>query len=262
MKLKTVSVLMLALLMAGGAAWFANRWIQMQVTPASAGINPTPMIVVAAQTIPLGQKIVDAHLTLADWPADRVPPGAFREMDKVKGQVALQTIYSGEAILEKKIAQHGKGSTLSAIIAKNKRAVTVRVNDVVGVAGFVLPGNTVDILATSKGRGKGRLTRTLLQNMKVLAVDQTTGGKDKPVVVRAVTLEATPEEAEELVQARSQGSIQLALRNVLDNEVVDKPAPVKPQVKAKARPPAKPKRYITIIRGTSVSQIRQKDVGR
>lgn len=251
MKLRTISVFVLALALAGGAAWFANRWVQLQVQPASAKDNPTSSIIVAAQTIPLGQKIVDAHLESAPWPADRVPDDASTEMDEVKGRVAAQTIYQGEPILKKKITEHGVGSTLSALISRNKRAVTVRVNDVVGVAGFVLPGNTVDVLASGDGR-RGEPTKTVLQNVKVLAVDQTTGNKDEPTVVRAVTLELTPEEAEELVEARTEGEIQLALRNTLDTEIV----PESPEPAPEVKPQPRIKR-ITVIRGTAVSEVRQ-----
>lgn len=255
MKLRNFSVFVLALALAGGAAWFANRWIQLQVQPASAEANPASFIVVASQTIPMGQKIVDTHIELASWPADRVPDEAFRELEPIKGQVAAQVIYKGEPILKKKITEHGKGSTLSALITKNKRAVTVRVNDVVGVAGFVLPGNTVDVLATGKNARDGEaVAKTVLQNVKVLAVDQTTGNKDEPTVVRAVTLELTPKEAEELVEVRTDGEIQLALRNSLDTEVIAT-SPAKP--KKQPRPPKKPVSYITVIRGTAVSEVRK-----
>ena len=255
MKFKTFSVFVLALLLAGGAAWFANRWLQLQVTPVSAGGNPTAFIVVAARTIPMGQKIVDTHLELAAWPAERMPEGAISQIEDVNGRVALQTIYEGEAVLKIRVAEHSKGSTLSALISKNKRAVTVRVNDVIGVAGFVLPGNSIDVLASKKiGRDKTSV-KTVLQNVKVLAVDQTTGDKDVPVVVRAVTLELDPEQAEDLVKASSQGTIQLALRNTLDTDVYDPPTRVAPP--AKPRPKPQKRRYVTVIRGTTVSESAQ-----
>lgn len=255
MKFRTFTLLLLALSLAGGAAWFANRWIQLQVKPAVADGTPMSFIVVAAQTIPMGQKIVDTQLELAAWPADRLPEESFTETEKIQGQVAAQTIYKGEPILSKKIAEHARGSTLSALITKNKRAVSVRVNDVVGVAGFVMPGNSVDVLATQGSRNGASKVKTVLQNVKVLAVDQTTGSKDEPVVVRAVTLELAPEEAEELVKSRSEGKIQLALRNNLDTDVSEaapEPAPV-----AKPKPRKTQVSYITVIRGTSVSEVRQ-----
>lgn len=256
MKFRTFSIFVLAVALAGGAAWLANRWIQLQVSSVSANNVPTNSIVVAAQTIPMGQKIVDSQLELTAWPADRVPEESFKTVVDIKGKVAAQTIYKGEPILAKKVAEHGVGSTLSALIAQKKRAVTVRVNDVVGVAGFVLPGNSVDILATQKGgRGEGLRAKTVLQNVKVLAVDQTTGNKDEPTVVRAVTLELSPEDTEKLVEVESEGSIQLALRNSLDTEVVEEEAPV-PEPEVKPRPRPQPS-YITIIRGTAVSEVRQ-----
>lgn len=254
MKFRTFTLFVLALSLASGAAWFANRWIQLQVKPASADGTPMSFIVVAAQTIPMGQKIVDTQLELASWPADRLPEESFTQTEKIKGQVAVQTIYKGEPILQKKIAGHARGSTLSALIAKSKRAVSVRVNDVVGVAGFVMPGNSVDVLATQGNRNGQSQVKTVLQNVKVLAVDQTTGTKDEPVVVRAVTLELAPEEAEELVKSRSQGKIQLALRNNLDTDITEAPEPAP---KTKPRPKKTQVSYITVIRGTAVSEIRQ-----
>lgn len=255
MKFRTFTLFVLALSLAGGAAWFANRWIQLQVKPAVADGTPMSFIVVAAQTIPMGQKIVDTQLELAAWPADRLPEESFTEIEKIKGQVAAQTIYKGEPIMQKKIAEHARGSTLSALITKNKRAVSVRVNDVVGVAGFVMPGNTIDVLATHGAKNGQLQVKTVLQNIKVLAVDQTTGTKDEPVVVRAVTLELAPEEAEELVKSRSQGKIQLALRNNLDTDITE--ATPEPEPKAKPKPKRTQVSYITVIRGTAVSEIRQ-----
>jgi pilus assembly protein CpaB len=139
------------------------------------------------------------------------------------------------------------------------RAVTVRVDDVVGVAGFLLPGNTVDILASRK-RGQGRaITETILRNIKVLAVDQTASAEtNEPVIVRAVTLEMKPTQAEVLFQARVEGSIQLTLRNPLEAEPEVVPPTKKrvvrrASVKKKAAPPE-----VIVIRGTSVDKTKPK----
>ncbi len=165
-------------------------------------------------------------------------------------------------ILEEKVAAFGGGSALSAVIAPNKRAVTVRVNDVIGVAGFLMPGNRVDIVAAKKNGSYRYESRTLLENVKVLAVDQTASPeKDKPVIVRAVTLELTSDEAEELVKATQEGMIQLALRNPLDDSLRPAPEPVKEEVVAEVKPAPKPaprrvvvtSSRVTIIRGTDVS---------
>lgn len=159
--------------------------------------------------------------------------------------------------MEQRFAEHAAGSTLAAIVGKNMRAVTVRVNDVVGVAGFLLPGNRVDVLASRKEKRRAH-TETILQDIKVLAVDQTTStDKNDPVIVRAVTLEMTPKQAEKLVKGREEGTIQLALRNPLDDSVVveeqeEPPAP-KPQVIKRARR-APTTTTITVIRGTEVKK--------
>jgi pilus assembly protein CpaB len=146
------------------------------------------------------------------------------------------------------VALPGEGSTLAAVIGEDKRAVTIRVNDVIGVAGFLLPGNKVDIINTRKiSKTKARST-TVLKNIKVLAVDQTARTNDnKPVIVRAVTLEVTPKEAEKLMTAQSEGEVQLALRNPLQQDL-----PV-----AKTRYVAPPS--VTIIKGTESSNIRVRD---
>ena len=153
-----------------------------------------------------------------------------------------------------RVVEKLEGSRLSALIAPNKRAITVRVNDVAGVAGFLLPGNRVDILATRRianGRAK---TDTLLQNIKVLAVDQRADrDKNEPVVVRAVTLEADLEEASKLAGATQEGTIQLVLRNPEDNATIIESAPV-----AKAPVKRDTRRPITIIRGTSVNESKVK----
>ncbi len=141
-------------------------------------------------------------------------------------------------------------SGISSIIAPNKRALTVRVNDVIGVAGFLLPGNHVDVIA-SQSKNNRTHTHTILRNLKVLAVDQSASAdKEKPVVVRAVTLEVTPKQAERLVRATEEGSVQLALRNPND---IDETGLVKVVVKKK-KVVVKKKQdgVITIIRGTKV----------
>jgi len=143
-------------------------------------------------------------------------------------------------------------SALAAVVAQDKRAVTVRVDDVVGVAGFLLPGNRVDVVGTRRDEHSGGImAETLLSNIKVLAVDQTAAANsNEPIVVRAVTLEVTPAEGETLLKGKATGSIQLELRNPLDEgDARRKPAPLKAAVKV-AAPVRDPS--ITVIRGTAV----------
>jgi pilus assembly protein CpaB len=242
----------IALMLGLMAAWMANGWIQARLQPVEASTGTT--VVVAALDVPFGAKIESAQLRTVEWPVDSVPDGAMTDLAEVEGKIAKQAFLPGEIILKGRIAEHMGGSTLSAIVERSKRAITVRVNDVIGVAGFLLPGNHVDILA-SRREGKRVTTRTVLEDIKVLAVDQTaTPEKDKPVVVRAVTLEMKPQEAEILVKSTEEGTLQLTLRNPLDNE----------QIIAKQEPEKKPVRRVkrsrsynasvTVIRGTDVKK--------
>ena len=159
-------------------------------------------------------------------------------------------------MLNARVVDKLAGSRLSALIAPNKRAITVRVNDVNGVAGFLLPGNRVDVLAT-RVRDRRASTRTLLQDIKVLAIDQKASqDKDEPVVVRAVTLEADLDEASKLTAATAEGKIQLVLRNPDDRAVIVEDIPVKAPVKRVT--PRDTSSDITIIRGTSVNRSKVK----
>jgi Flp pilus assembly protein CpaB len=140
----------------------------------------------------------------------------YDKVDQVVGLIALQKVIAGEILLKERFADRNAGSTLAAIVKPDMRAVTVRVDDVIGVAGFLMPGNHVDVVAARMVDQRAE-TRTVLRNLNVLAVDQTASqDKDQPVVVRAVTLEMSPKQAEVLVKAREEGRIQLTLRNPLD----------------------------------------------
>lgn len=260
---RTLMLFVLAVLLGGGAVWMANRWVLAQLKP-TAGSDAA--IVVAALEIPFGYKVEPAHVKLVSWPKTTLPPQYSTDVKDVLGKVATQTIYPGEVMIESRLREHLGGSTLSALITPNMRAVTVRVNDVVGVGGFLLPNNRVDVLATRRDqRDSEARTRTILENIKVLAVDQEASqDKEKPVVVRAVTLEMTPEQAEIVVTATEEGSIQLALRNPLDDRAAPKPqlanapAPLPtlaPVVKPIRRAhPAGP--TVNVIKGTTASRVK------
>lgn len=234
------------------AAYIANRWIDQRMVSDTTETSNTRPVVVAALAIPFGQQIDEAQVRVIQWPRDGVLEGSFESTDEVINKVANQRIMPGEVVLESRIVDHASGSTLSSLIAPNKRALTVRVNDVIGVAGFLLPGNHVDVIA-SQSKNNNTHTHTILRNLKVLAVDQSASAdKEKPVVVRAVTLEVTPKQAERLVQATEEGSVQLALRNPKD--LVVKKAPVKSKFVVKKKQVG----AITIIRGTKVDITRIK----
>ena len=191
--------------------------------------------------IPYGTTIEARHVKVITVPKGTPLGNHFAQIAEIEGLVATQKSLPDEVLLKERFTKRGAGSTLAALIKPDMRAVTVRVDDVVGVAGFLLPGNHVDIVAARKERRQNdrATTETILIDINVLAVDQTSNqDKNEPVVVRAVTLEMTPKQAEILVRAREEGRIQLTLRNPTDEataepELVAEAAPAPPPAPAR-----------------------------
>lgn len=187
-------------------------------------------IVVAKVNIPLSSKITADQLTVLPLPNNATPEGAFTSPEKLIGRVTLTSIAAREAVTEAKLAAQGTDAGLPAMIAEGCRAMTVKVDDVVGVAGFVTPGAWVDIVAvvspTDRGTNQGPTSKIVLQHIKVLASDQNFDNqkKDSGVLnVKAVTLEVTPEQAEKLALASAEGKLQLVMRNTVDKNDVQTP---------------------------------------
>lgn len=218
--IKAIGLLFLALLIGLTAAVYAAGWASRQGNIAS------NKVVVATVDIELGSKILPQMLATTDWPAGSIPPGAFKDIKELQDRVVKVGVTRGDAVLEGKLAPAGTKGGLSAVIAEGKRAMTVRVNDVVGVAGFALPGNYVDVMVNAQqDKGKGdenrQISKTVLENVLVLAVAQESSRDDtKPKVVSAVTLELTLEDSEKLDLARSVGTLSLVLRNQVDKKTV------------------------------------------
>jgi pilus assembly protein CpaB len=260
-KRNLVIFLGLALVLGLGAAWLAQRWAEQRMVAAQEQASTkVTQVIVAAREIEFGKRIEQSHVKPVDWPRDAVPAGAFGDVAKVVGMQSKYHILPGEPILEARVADPEKSPLLAGLIEPNKRAVSVRVDDIVGVAGFLLPGSRVDVLASRRMDNDQFVTRTVLHDLKVLAVDQTAtaGGEDKPVVVRAVTLEADPKQTETLVQATREGSVQLALRNPEDRGVpatASTAGAAAPPVPAQSqpRPRAPASGQVTVIRGTQVN---------
>lgn len=180
-----------------------------------------PHVVIATSAIPAGTELSATQLQTLDWPSSAVPKDVFADTKLLDHRVARQTIEAGELVLESKLAPVDSKGGLAATITPGKRAISVRVNDVVGVAGFALPGSYVDILVSAKDAGGRAFSKIVLNRVKVLAVAQdTVADPTKPKIVNAVTLELTPEESEQLDLARSIGSLSLVLRNELDTSTV------------------------------------------
>lgn len=183
-------------------------------------------VVIAKQEIPLGAKITADQLTLAPIPNGSAPEGVFRKIDQVVGRVAIQAIGVRETVTSMKLAPEGTGGGLPAVIPEGYRAVTVKVDDVVGISGFVMPGSYVDVVAVvtppnQDGQGQGPISKIVLQHIKVLAsgpkIDSPENQRE-PTTVKAVTLMVTPEQAEKLVLAANEGKLQLVMRNYSDDE--------------------------------------------
>lgn len=257
-KRRGLILIFLSLLMAVGAAWVANTWVSHQIVSKADAAPNTQFVVTAAMSIPFATKVEGRHLKLIEVPEGVLPDGAFTDLEAVEGKVSTTSISRGEILVAERFAAHTRGSTLAALVGENMRAVTVRVDDVIGVGGFLLPGNTVDVLAARRdSRNQRAITETILTDIKVLAVDQTAATEENtPVIVRAVTLEMTPKQAEKLVQARTEGSIQLTLRNPEEEDPVAEP--VKPVVKKRAPRPTTTDSSVEIIRGTEVKKTKTK----
>lgn len=217
---KAILIIGVALVLALAAVVMAARWMGEQ---GPAGNR----VVVANVDIPQGGRIAAASLQLIDWPAGSMPPGAVADAKALEGRVARDAIARGEPVLESKLAPPGTLGGLSAVVREGKRAMTVRVNDVVGVAGFALPGNYVDVLVNMQAGGselsnaEASISKIVLERILVLAVAQDSVVDDsKPRVVNAVTLELTPDQVEKLDLARSIGTLSLVLRNQVDPQPV------------------------------------------
>ncbi|USD36508.1 Flp pilus assembly protein CpaB [Ferrimonas sp. SCSIO 43195] len=268
MNTRSLFFVLLSLVFGVGAVMLAQNWLK-QSQPTSD--HPDQAVVVTMSvSVPSGTVLEAKHLSLQAIPKALAPRDALTSIDQAVDKVAKFPMLQGDTLHPDKLALRGEGSVLASLIEPNKRAVTIRVNDVVGVAGFLLPGNRVDVLVTFKVGNVRNVaaetqTEVVLSNLKVLAVDQKANqDSSQPLVVRAVTLEVTLEQAESLMSARGKGTIQLALRNPTDDSEVSvaqaspEPQPGTPVTQPEAvpakvapRPPEQQKMKIEVIRGTA-----------
>jgi len=196
--------------------------------PTAKAAMSSVQIVLAARDIEIGTVLKEEDVKMTDWPG-AVPIGASTKVQDVTGRGVMTPIYAKEPIIDSRLAPKGAGGGLAAMIPQGMRAAAVRVNEVVGVAGFVVPGMHVDVLISGNRPGGsaalGTLSKTLLQNLEVLSAGQDfkKDAEGKPIAVQVVNLLVTPEQAEMLSLAASQTQIQLILRNPLDREVSKTP---------------------------------------
>jgi pilus assembly protein CpaB len=220
MRNRFFAVLVIAILAGGSLAYGTYNFMQSQPGPQSVAA-PTQPVVVASADLSLGTAIKKEDLTVMQFPQGAAPEGSFSQTAELIGRGLIVPVVKNEPILTAKLASKEAGAGLPPVIPEGMRAVSVRVNEVVGVAGYVLPGTRVDVVATQSPTDKKQdtISKVVLSNVQVLTAgtrmeqDQEDA---KPVQVTVVTLLVNPEQAERLALASTEGKIQLALRNPLD----------------------------------------------
>jgi len=254
----------LAVVMGLAAAWattqFGSNTAQANVT----AVKTTPVLIVRSD-VPMASSLTTAQLKLVDWPSDHIPVGALHSIDAATNRVVRHPLAQGEPVLATSLFEKGAAGGLVAVIEEHHRAVSVKVDNVVGVAGFVVPGSRVDVMATIRRVDQKPpipYSKVILQDVRVLAVDQKLEEvkSGEPELVNVVTLEVDPFQAEHLIYAAHEGRLQLALRAPGDDaevktrsigvaDILDTPSAKTP---ARARAvAATPK--MQVIRGTAVA---------
>ncbi len=269
---RAIIMLALSVLLGIAAVLLAARWMGQQAA------SDKTTVLVASRDMELGQAITPTMLESVPWPKGAVPNGAFDDPKKLEGRVVRISIFKGEPVLAPKLAPEGTKAGLDSVIKAGHRAITVKVNEVVGVAGFLAPGSFVDLLVNFRDERDKPMSRVVLERIMVLAIAQEAQRPDetKPRVVNAVTLEVTPEQAEKIDLARNIGTLSLILRNQVDTvdaatdgirqqnlfaaaapapQVASASAPVKKVVQrakpkpAASKPAEEPSSRVEVIRG-------------
>lgn len=231
------------------AVFLANLWLTGQTgTTQTARQDTMPLteIVIASQDIDVGTRLTGEKLTLAQWPKANVPKGAFKKMEEVEDRVAITRLVAGEPLLKAELAEVGSGAGLAALIPEGYRAMSIKVNEVIGVSGFIQPNSYVDIIGVQQEDNR-QTAKIILKKIKVLAIAQETYNKEgKAKVVRTVTLQIKPEDSEKLALQTREGSIHLVMRNPLEKEIGEprvKKAEAEPEPQRKSVPVLRSKIY-------------------
>ena len=217
--------LALAVLLGLGAAFMAREFTGNTPAAQAAGV-PTKPVVVAQMDLGTADSLSAAELMLVDWPAQLVPTGAIHAISGAEGRVTRRPLVTGEPVLEGALFDMGAEGGLPAVIASEHRAVSVKVDSVIGVAGFVKPGSRVDVMATVRRvdtKDSLPYSKVILQDVKVLAIDQKLeeARDGEAQLVSVVTLEVKPDAAQKLIYSAHEGRLQLALRTPGDDAVVE-----------------------------------------
>ena len=279
MNIRSILVTVVGLCIAGVSAYYARDLMTDRVAEETQAIRveaeqAMATVVVALEDIPFAAPITRKMVAVQDWPRDALPEGAFQTLDAVIGagdeapRSAKRAIAAGELLLASKLSGFGEKVTILQTLTAGTRAMTIEVNAVSGVAGFVKPGDFVDIVLTENRSGDLR-ARTIMQNVRVIGVDQEYGeGVETNRVARTLTVEVTPEDGQRLALAQRAGSLSLTLRTT--DGGTDAPLPAmslselldmaeEPEIEQVEETAAEPKRTVTIRRGNSAEVVEIED---
>lgn len=228
MGIRSILVAILGVAVAGGSAYGAREYLNTsRIVEAADPESQLVTVIVAGRDIPFGQAIQPQMLQVMSWPRVALPPGAMTEMDMLipkpglPSRRAKRAMSQGELILASKVSEFGEKVTIVQSLGPNSRAMSIKVDAVTAVGGFVTPGDSVDIMLTQGSSGELRAV-TILQNIRVLGVDQDSDQQnDQAEVARTVTVEVSPEEGQKLALAQKAGTLSLSLRTL--DGVIDAP---------------------------------------
>jgi len=250
--------LLASLVLAGLVAWIGTAWIEKRYGGEQ---EPPPMVnvIVAAKDIPIDTKIDPTFVRLIQMPPGSAPEGHLSTPEQIIGKRLKDPVYAGDILLARRLLDDNAVSMLSVTLAPGMRAVAVRVDDIIGVSGFILPGSRVDVIASGGGKG----VRTVLENIKVLSVGQALSAEGGTLRAGSVTMEVDPRQAEILMEATESGSVRLALRSqreessgetpVIETPPPPVPTPPPPEVSAEK---GEHQRLTSIIVIKGVSELR------
>ncbi len=248
-------------------SFITYEWLRDKTEIKTVNAPKTQKIAVAAVDIARGKVMQKEMIKFVPYLSESIPNGSFNEASSLEGRVVVTSLAESEPIIETKLAQKGSSGGVAAIVSPKKRAMAVKVDKVIGVSGFIHPGNRVDVLVTMKPQwSKYPVTKTVLENVLVLAAGtkiEQTGKNEKPAKVDVITLEVDPNEAEKLALASTEGKIQLAIRSYQDTEDFLTTGTTKNSLLASYTPRAR-KTYkrsgftVEVIKGSSVEKVKLK----
>jgi pilus assembly protein CpaB len=264
---RAILPIFLALVVALTASFFLYKWLQRQRAPkevVKVVESDAVPVVVAAVDLPWGTKLNSEMIKRTPYLKESLPPGYFSDSDAMEGRVLIVSLKQNEPILETKLAPTSVSTGgVSAVVTPGKRAIAVKGDKVLGISGFIKPGNRVDVLVTLKHGKKQETTKIVLENVLVLATGKEIQENDKgnPSPVDVYTMEVTPEEGEKLTLAASKGKLQFALRNVTDAEIVLTKGATINKTLSSFRPPVPPKvrrsrAKVQVIKGSKSEKVR------